>query len=163
MMKRINETALCALLAALGTVLLYAGSIPGKLDIAAAVVSSVCVAVACLETGYRKALLVYAVISVISLLLLPQKTAGILFAVFFGYYPVVKTYTEWKMGVLKSYIVKYAFLNAAVILMLVAAQFFVKVHIVICAAVLVLSNAVLPVYDLAVSKLIKTYEEKFRK
>lgn len=163
MMKRINETALCAVLAALGTVLLYAGSIPGKLDIAAAVLSSVCVAIACLETGYRKALLVYAAISVISLFLLPQKTAAILFSAFFGYYPVVKIYAEWKMGMLKSYVVKYAFLNSAVVLMLVAVQFFVKVHIVICAAVLVLSGIMLPLYDLVLSKLIKIYEVKLRK
>ena len=162
-MKKINQTALCAVLAAAGVVLLYIGSLFGKIDLAAAVIASVAVAIAALETGYRRSLFVYATISLLSLLLLPQKTAAIVFSAFFGYYPVLKMWSEKHFGFMRSFFLKYLFLNAAVLSLLIAAALFVKVHIVVMAAVWAASNLILPIYDMAVSSAWKKYEDRFNR
>lgn len=162
-MKRERKTALAGMLAALGTVLLYSGSLIGKADFATAVVASLCVAVAVSETGCARAWGVYAVIALLSLLLVPQKTAAALFASFFGYYPVLKTTVERRLSRRGSYLVKAAVLNLAVAVLVVLAYLAVHLSVWVVAGVFVLANLLLPVYDFAVTGTWRWYEDTVRR
>ena len=64
------------MLAALGVVFLYIGSVVQVMDITMAVVASLCCTFAVIEFGGSYPWLVYAVTGVASLIVLPQKGGG---------------------------------------------------------------------------------------
>ena len=157
---KLRKSALSALLAAAGTVILALGSLWGRIDLAAAVLASVCVAVAAEETDAGHALAVYAVIAVLALLLLPQKTAAVLFTAFFGYYPVLKAASERRLGVLGAYLAKFSAMNLALAGLLIAACFAVKVHIFVMLCAFAVCNVLLPLYDFAVTRVTLVYRAR---
>ena len=162
-MKSVKKTALSALLAALSVTVMYAGSMFGKIDIATAVISSVCVMICLGETGYLRAVGVYAVTTVLSFILVPAKTAVIMFAVLFGMYPVVKTFSESRLSKAWAYILKYIYLNISVIVLtIIASAFSAKIPWYAVCAVFVLSNLLLPVYDAALKIVISFWYAKIR-
>ena len=65
--------------------------------IAAPAVASVVMLLAVLELGKGWAFGVYAAASILALLIIPSKEAAVLYAVFFGYYPILKAVLEKKL------------------------------------------------------------------
>ena len=92
--KRISIAALCA---SLGVIFLYLGSVLSVLDMSASILASMLVLFCVLELGYGYSGMVYLVITILSLLLLPNKSAAILFDGLFGYAPITKFFFEKKM------------------------------------------------------------------
>ncbi len=58
---------------------------------------------------------IYAAVSVLSLMLVPNKEAAILYAAFFGYYPILKAILESKLPKVPEYILKFAVFNVSMI------------------------------------------------
>lgn len=85
-----RKVALAGLLTALAAGLLLLGSLLEMLDISMAALAALVVMVALIELKWKWALGVYAAASLLSLLILPT-AAGVVFAGFLGYYPVLKT------------------------------------------------------------------------
>ncbi len=162
-MKKTKNMALAAILTAAGVVILYAGAFLGTIDIASAAVASVSVAVMLGERGYRWAFGVFLAISLLSLVLCVSKTAPIMFTVFFGYYPILKLYSESKFTRLKAYIIKYVFLNVSLVTLIAVTLMTVKLHILIVAAVFVVANILLPLYDIAFNGIMEFYFNNIRK
>jgi hypothetical protein len=75
--------------------------------------ASVFAAAAVIEAGLASGLYVYAVSSALGMLLLPDKAAPILYMVFFGYYPVVKSLIERGRGASLKWILKLSVWTAA--------------------------------------------------
>ena len=96
-MKKTKILSLAALCASLGVIFLYLGSMLDILDMSAAILASFLVLLCVLELGYGYAGMVYLVNSVLSLLLLPNKSPAILFVGLFGYVPISKFFFEKKM------------------------------------------------------------------
>ena len=163
-MKKINKTALSAILAALATVIMYVGSIFGKIDIATAVAASLCVMIAQGELGYRRAIAVYLITAALSFVLVPSKTSTVLFAVMFGMYPVLKSYCEARFAKKTAYAVKYVYLNVAVgVLLVLAGVFSDVIPWWIYGAVALAANIMFPVYDFLLSRIMAVYYCRIRK
>ncbi len=79
------------------------------------------------ECSSKTALICYAAASLLSVLLIPNKEAAILFALFFGYYPVFKQFAErfvkW-LGIM----IKALLFNASMILSYVSLIFVFGLH-----------------------------------
>lgn len=162
-MKKINKTAFSALLCALSVVILYCGSLFSKIDIASAVLASVCVSAVLAEFGYRRAFGAYAAASVLGLILVPSKTAPVLFAVFFGYYPILKIYAHSRFSSVGAWILKYAVLNAVFAVSAVFVTIFVmKIKLWVLILFFVLLNLIFPVLDFAYAAALRIYSEKIR-
>ncbi|MBQ9783578.1 MAG: hypothetical protein IJW44_03565 [Clostridia bacterium] len=156
----------CALLAALGVVLLYLGSMIEVLDISMAVIVSLFCIFAVIEYGGSAPWLIYTVTAVLSLLLLPNKTPAVLYLLFFGYYPILKEKLERKSRPV-SWILKELIFHAALVVMLVL------YHITLTAenaspwffyaAFILLAEIAFPLYDIALTRLISLYLFKLRK
>lgn len=87
------RTALAGMLAALSVVILFAGYATGVMDLTAIAASSVLTAIAVVELGGIYPYLIWAVVSVISFLMVPgELAAGYL--LFGGIYPMLKLYFE---------------------------------------------------------------------
>lgn len=93
-MKRTKKLAFSAILAALGTTILYLGAITGVLDISAVVLASFCVLFADIELKSPYQIMIYVVTSVLSFLILPDKETALLYILLGGYYPVIKAKIE---------------------------------------------------------------------
>lgn len=89
-MKNTKKIALAGIFAALCLMFLFVGSLFQTLDLSAAAMASIVVLVAMIELNKSWALGVYAVASLLSLLLLPYKSAAAVFALFAGFYPILK-------------------------------------------------------------------------
>ena len=163
-MKKIKKTAFSAILAALATVIICVGAVWGKIDIATAVAASLCVMIVQGEFGYRRALSVYLITSVLSFVLAPSKTPVVLFAVLFGLYPVVKCYCEARFEKKTAFTVKYVYLNATVAILLVLANLLSSViPMWVYFAVVFGANVLLLVYDRVLSLIMTVYYTRIRR
>ena len=81
------------MMAALCVVILFLGSIVESLDISLAILAGLVVMIVSTEYADRVGFFVFATASVISLML-PVKSAGILFLAFFGWYPLVQKWIQ---------------------------------------------------------------------
>ncbi len=96
MLKQSAKTALGGVGAALMLALMFLLSVFPSATISAPAVASVVMVFAVLELGKGWAFGVYAATAILAVLVLPSKEAAVLFAVFFGYYPIVKAVLEKK-------------------------------------------------------------------
>ena len=117
-----RSLAFSALAAALGTVLTYVASVlpSGKLAILCA--ASLCTVFVLCVGGWKWALGCFAVTAALSLLLSPSKSAAILYGAFFGYYPIVKLYSERLKKPVVRWAVKLAIFNAVMVVLYFAVR-----------------------------------------
>ena len=157
------------MLAALGVIFLCLGALIEVLDISMAVIASFCVIIAVIEYGKGAPWMVYAAISVLSFLLIPTNLAVMFFALFFGFYPIIKEMLERKPKVLR-WVLKELIFNVclAIIITLYLLLFFqgltfekIPLPWLIVAAVL-LCEVVFVIYDIALTRIITFYVLKLR-
>ena len=111
------------MLSALGVVLLYLGSFVEIMDMAMAAIASFAVIITVIEYGKGAPWAVYGVTSILSLILLPQKTPAAFYALFFGFYPIIKEKIERKSKILR-WVIKEVVFNICFALM-AASEFIV--------------------------------------
>lgn len=104
-MKKTSKIALSAVFAALSVALMALVSIIPNLELALPAISGLFVAVIVIEINKKWALGVWATVSLLSLTVAPNK-AAIIYAAFFGYYPVLKSVLESKTPRAVEYIIK---------------------------------------------------------
>ena len=122
-----------------------------------------CVLLVLVETGAKYSWLSYAVTGIISLIILPVKTAGILFVGFFGFYPMAKAFFEKKFRGWRCLVLKILLLNVCTALMLLAVRYVMTEALWFEIMTLVLANIVFVVYDYALSQLLRAYVFVWRK
>ena len=160
MNKKTRNLSLSALLTAFAVIILYIASIwpTGQLGLTA--VASLFVAAAIIESGITYGIYVYIVSSAISMLIIPNRLAPILFVLFFGYYPVVKSLIEQLRHKTLQIILKLLVFNIAFIVIyylfseLVVAFISYDLNIVI---IFLIGNIVFLLFDYGFSKLIQFY------
>lgn len=160
----IVRTSVCGLLSAASLALLAVGSFSGTLELSAAAAASLAVVYIRIEFGTVPALSVYACVSLLSLLLLPQKTGALVYALGAGAYPVFKAFAESRFRTVPGWILKLAFFNAALTLVIAAGTYLLSLSLGFSFAVLtyIAANAAFVVYDVALTMLITLYFRRFR-
>lgn len=162
-MKKTKKLTFSAIMAALGAAFMYVGALLEVLDLSTAALASMCVLLVLTELGQRYAWLTYAVTGVLSMLILPQKTAGILFLGFLGFYPMAKAVFENKFRGILCLVLKIALLNGCTFLMLLAVRYVMAEALWFEILTLVLANIVFVVYDVALTRLLRAYVFVWRK
>ena len=92
--KQTKYLTVSAMLCALGVILLSLGSLVEVLDITTAVLASLLCVYAVIEMGGAYPWLIWIVTSILALLLLPQKTPALFYALLAGFYPILKEKIE---------------------------------------------------------------------
>ena len=164
--KNKNDTkrlAVCAMLAALGVVLLYLGAVLQVLDISMAVVASLTCVIAVIEYGKGAPWAIYGVTSILALILLPIKAPAIYYALFFGFYPILKEKFE-KQRKLICWVLKEIVFNVCLVALGFITVFFATAgenelfsSYPLLAAFVALAEVVFVVYDIALTRLISFY------
>lgn len=114
-MKKNHDIALGGILIGLGVVILFLAGIFPTLSYTLAALAGCTVLVAVLEMGLGRAMMVYAGVSILSLLLVAQKDAAVLFVLLFGLYPVLKSIFETRFGRRMETTLKFAYFNIAIV------------------------------------------------
>ena len=165
--KNTKRLTVSAMLAALSVTLLYLGSFIEVLDLTMAVMASLFSAVMVIEYGKGAPWSVFGVTSVLSLILLPQKLPALMYALFFGYYPIIKEYVERIRSRILSWSLKLViFAFATALLVLLSKLFVPEVDMpkgtLMTVVFIVLSALMLFLYDLALTRVISYYIIRLR-
>ena len=161
--KKTRSLTLSALFAALIVISLYIASIwpSGQLGIVA--FSSIFIAAAVVEGGLGSSLYVYVVSSALCMLLTPDKTAPLLFILFFGYYPIVKCLIERLRRKVYQWILKLLVFNAALTVIWIFLRgllFSFAGSLPGAAFIFVGGNIIFALFDYGFSKVIWLYIER---
>ena len=141
------------------------GSLLQVLDITMAALASMLVIFAVIEIGGKYPFLIYAVTTLLSMLLVPYKTAPLMYMCFAGYYPLLKAVLEGRLPKMWAWVLKILAFNAALALTLFLAIRFFAAFVVpatwyyyllpVCTLVFVL-------YDVALTRVITAYLLRWR-
>lgn len=178
--QKTKKMTTSALLAAMGVALLFIGSLIETLDLSMAALASFFCIFAVIELGGAYPWLIFAVTSVLAVVLMPFSMAGWFYLLFFGYYPILKEKFE-NLPKLASWGIKMIVLNIALIASVALAYFLFfgqsggsiidafiyifggeEVGSYIALGVYVLVNIVFVIYDIALTRLISLYFFKLR-
>lgn len=115
--NRISKIALCGVLSALSVVVLLVGNVLQIGTYAAPMLASFLLIPVLEDYGKKYALLLYAVVSLLSLFLVPDKELVLFYVLVLGYYPVLRVrLNNIRRGVLR-WMAKFGCFNAAVVVM----------------------------------------------
>lgn len=164
-MKQSKRIALCAIMSALGVLILFLGAVVDIFSLTASAVASLLISVVMIEVGSFYPWLVWGVTSALSLILLPNKLPAIMYFVLCGFYPILKVYFEKLQRVL-AWVCKLALFNASLLSLI-----FVSKHIFylndmgfdFTVPVIVLGNVALVMYDIALSRIVWYYARYLRR
>lgn len=165
--ERIRILSYSSISASLITVILLLGGFFDILDLACASVCSLFIHVLMYEMGKKRALLIYAVSSVISILLLPMRSCSLFYVAFFGYYPVLKEYLSNKIKskpILKT--VLLLIYNIVMILLFVLFKTVFGMQnepVYMYVLLLITSNVFYFAFDLLLSRIMIIYNYKIKK
>ncbi len=163
-MKRTKKLALASILTALAIIFLFAGSVLQTLDLSASAIASIVVLISFIELGKKWASAVYVAASILSLVLLPYKTAALIFALFAGYYPILKEPLNRICPKWLSYLARIVCFNVFIV---IAVFFFSNLLLTTETTLLkwmiyLVSNLTFVLYDFALERISVTYFRKIR-
>ena len=163
--KRTRDLTLCAIISALCVLVLLLGSVFDVFDLTAAMIASIFCAVTVIEVGGFWPWLTYATVTVLSLILLPNKLPAAVFLLT-GYYPIIKQKLE-RLKKSVSWILKILIFNAiSTAFFFICKLFFTNVDLMLLPSAgktlnivlgYALGNLVFVLYDIALSKIITYY------
>ena len=153
----------CAIMTALGVVILFLLSLADVLSLTAVLLASVCLFLTSEELGTLKALMVYIATGALAILLLPGKLTAIEYLLF-GFYPVLKRLIE-KTPKAVSLVLKGIYIVGATVADMLIIKFFFpqgdeEIYIQIIAVVA--SFLWLVLYDICYTRLARYYHFKLR-
>jgi len=170
-MKKSAKTAIGGISAALSIVLMFLTSVIPSMTYALPAAAGILLTVIVIEIDKKWAFGVFAAVGLLSILLIADKEAAVMYIMFFGYYPILKAILEEKLPKVVSWVLKFAVFNVSMV-----AAFLITVYVFnipfdemekygVKAAffLLALGNIVFLLYDYALSNLIKLYMLKWRK
>jgi len=180
--NRANQTnltkkiALAAILSAFGVVFLTIGSFIGVLDLSSAAIAGFVIVIAVIELGGRYPVMMYFVISVLSILVLPNKYPAVFFIFFGGFYPIFKAYIE-RFHYIVAWVVKFSMFNFFLAVMILLIKFLSEKGFlppfednnlydffgIFKIIVFIVANFTFLLYDIAMTRIINLYIIKIRK
>lgn len=145
---------------------MYIGSLTELLDLTAAALASMLCLIAYVELGGVYPYMLYAATSLLSLLLLPQKFAALIYLLIAGYYPMLKGFCEHLPLRVLEWTIKLAAFNAALAVAVLVSKFLLSVpdmSVGYIISLFLLGNFTFVVFDIALTMLVKIYFLKYRK
>lgn len=125
-----------------------------------------------IENGTSTAILVYVAVALLSLIVVPDKEAALMFVGFFGYYPILKVKLERIPLRALEYFCKFAVFNVSVVSCYLILIYLLGIDEVLdqsgvfgkysIAILLVVGNVMFFIYDIAVTNLSYVYLHWFR-
>lgn len=165
---RIKYITVSAMLCALGVILMSVGSLIEVLDLSTAVLASMLCVYAVIEIGKGYPWMIWLATSILSLILLPIKTPAIFYALFAGFYPILKEKLE-RLSRPISWLLKLVTFHVCLGLIFLILKLFLPSALEtaggrwMMVALYGLALVCFVVYDIALTRLITFYLFRLRK
>lgn len=163
--KKTRSLTLTALFAAIAVALLYFAALLPTARLGITALAGLLTAAAVLENGIWSGLALYVCSAALAFILLPMKSAAIIYTAFFGIYPVLKSLIERTDGRVLAWALKLIIFNAAltVLFFLWRAGFLAGLNLGRWALFLIYlgGNFCFVLYDIAFSMLVQGYLKRF--
>lgn len=170
-MNNASKTALGGMITALSVVIL----VPTALDIfvyALPAFAGMLILFCVIELNKKWATGVFSAAAILSLFLVPNKEAAVLYATFFGYYPILKSTLELCKSRVIEYVLKFACFNLSVVVSYLALVYLFGISVeqlfgeeltaVMFIALPVLMNVMFIVYDMCLTRMYTVYISVWR-
>ncbi len=159
-----RQLATGAVVSALAVVLLYISCLLPTLQLTVVAVAGILSAAVLIECGAGRAALVWGAVSLLSLLLLPDKSSAVFYLLFFGHYPIVKYELERIEKPALCWAAKLAVGNVCILLTLwLVSLFFPEWEFEYALWIMwLLCLLVFVLFDLALTRLIAFYQFRIR-
>ncbi|MCC8123506.1 MAG: hypothetical protein LIO58_08190 [Oscillospiraceae bacterium] len=152
--------AATGIIAALSLLTLYISAILPVAQAGLVAVAGVFVGCVVVSVGLAAGLCGYVVVSLLGLLLVPEKGCVLLFILFFGLYPILKSLFERHLSI-AAWPLKFAFFNAMLLLLWFALRTillpFLPTRLDALPILLIVGNLAFLIYDIGFSRLMTFY------
>ncbi len=165
------KVALGGIVSALSLVLMIISGVAVSLEYAIPMVTGALLMVLVVEFSKGFAGIIYVVVSILSLLLLGNKEPAVMYLMFFGYYPILKSILEQKLKKISCWIIKYLIFNISMV-----ASYFVVTRIFMISfddikefgkfalpLLLLAGNILFFMYDVLLTRLVSIYIYRWQK
>lgn len=167
-MKKSTKIAVCGMCTALSVVLMFVGGLLYVFTYVVPMLMGIVMAMINKTFGRSSALTIYFATTVLSLLLVSEKECVLMYALFFGYYPVIRPYLDKIKSKVGRVIVKFVIFNVAVALVEILSVYVFGIPffdgeiasywLVIVFAVAM--NIIFLMYEYVLKNFLKIYEAK---
>ena len=164
MRKQTASLALCGVLCGLSVVVLSFSALFPSLSYVIPMVAGALLIIPSIEFGTGLALTSYAAVSIVAMLILPEKEAPLMYVFLFGLYPVIKKYFERIPKRLPEYLTKFAYFNIAAAAAVAIATFVLGIPLDdgtlgkwMIPALLILGNIAFIFYDYTLTLVVTLY------
>jgi len=160
-----KKIALNGVLGALAVVCLLLADILPTNKISLYALSSFFISVSIIEGGARSGWLFYMSTSLLSLIIVPDKLMVIPYILFFGTYGIIKFYIERLRRVAVEYILKFAYFNACIVIIVAGASALLEELSALGLPwylLLTVAEVVFFIYDIVYTMIINYYKNKIR-
>ncbi|MBQ8767571.1 MAG: hypothetical protein IJZ16_12310 [Clostridia bacterium] len=165
------KVALGGVVAALSLLLMISAGVTSTLVYAIPMITGALLMMLVVEFGHSFAVLIYIAVSIISLLILGNKEAAVMYVGFFGYYPIIKSLLEKHIKGFCCWIIKYLIFNAAMVgsyfvvtkLFMISFEDLESFGKLALPLLLLAGNVLFAMYDVVLTRLVSIYLYRWRK
>lgn len=170
-MRVSSKTAMGGIVAALSLSLMFLISMIPTFTYAVPAAASMLLIPIVIEINKKWALGVYFSVSLLGLIVVPNKEVAVIYAAFFGYYPVLKAVLESRCKIIPEWVFKILVFNGSVLFSYYLMLKFMGITIdelekfgwFAIPFLLVLGTVAFILYDYAMTKVIGLYFSKFQR
>lgn len=170
-MRKSVKAAVAGLSTAVCVAILFAAGFFYVLTYAAPMITGLLVYALNKTFSKSEAICVYVSTAVLSLILVPDKESALFFAIFFGYYPIIKDSVEKIKSKILAYIVKLIIFNISLFVVELVSVYVFNIPFfedgVFSASLLIsftlLMNIAFLLYDTMLTFFLRVYEKKIEK
>ena len=172
MARKSTQVAIGGVSAALCLILMFCtGLVPFATYALPALAGVVLIAVVA-EMGWRTAMVVYVAVALLSIAIVPDREAALLFIFFFGYYPIIKGLIEQLPFKPLQLLIKFLLFNIAIVFSYLIIIYVLGIPDILesfgdfgkysALVLLAMGNVVFAVYDFALTNIVIVYHQWFR-
>ncbi len=165
-MKKSYTTAFCGIISAISIIFLFCTAFFPFAEYALPCLAGAVLMVLVVEVGYKYAFVAFFAVSLISFFIVPSREVSVLFFLFFGYYPIVKSLLEKLKLRFLEWALKLLIFNVAMV-----SAYFLLINLFGLKdllnefgafkfgipGMLFLGNIVFIIYDIALTKAVSIY------
>ena len=158
MKKSTKKLTVSAILCAICVVIMIIGSVFEVMDLSVAAICSFAVLFSVIELGGFYPVAIWIVVSVLGSVVLPVKLPAVYFSLFFGWYPILKAFSE-RHSILLRLLIKIFACVASLFVILQITRIFFPEELTQSYEILLypLCVAVFLLYDVAMSRIKNAY------
>lgn len=170
-MKKSIQAAVCGLAAALCVTFMFLGGIFYIFAYTVPILLGLVTVMIKKTFGNASAVCVYIAVSILSLILVPEKETVMMYVLFFGYYPIIKSYLDRIKSKIISLLLRLIIFNACVAVIELVCVYvfgipffedgdFSKAMLIVFAAAM---NIIFIIYEYLLKYFVLLYERKIEK